>query len=884
MSALARWCFRHRLVVVGIWVALLVALAVPYAMLGTSYSNEFSLPGAESAKAQALLQSAAPQQAGDSDQIVVHVRDGSVRDAAVRDKVTPMLAEVAKLPSVASVTSMYGPAGAPQISKDGTTAYATVTFDATADRIPVADITRVVDTARAARDADLQVELGGEAVSSAAEGTTQSTEAIGIAAAGIILFVAFGSLLSMFVPLLVAIAALGAGLITVGLTSHLMTLGSIAPTVAALIGLGVGIDYALFIVSRHRTGLQAGLPPEEAAVRALNTSGRAVVFAGLTVVAALLGLLVLGIGPLTGMGVSAATAVLFTVAAAVTLVPALLGVFGTKLLNRRQRRALASHTSPVSHGFHAHGRGRWAERVERHKTLYALGAVLVVAALSLPTLSLRLGASDAGNDPKASTTRAAYDLLAEGFGPGSNGPLVLVAQQGSPGDGPALKALVHAVRQTSGVASVAFGPDGATGGLSVIDVVPTSAPQDKATSTLVTHLREDVIPAAERGTGLTVHVGGPTAASADLADIVTGKLSLFLAVIVGLGCLLLMIAFRSVLVPLTAAMMNLLASAASFGVVVAVFQWGWGSELLGLGKAGPVEAELPLIMLAILFGLSMDYQVFLVSRMHEEWEHTRDNHRAIRIGQAETGRLINAAALIMICVFTAFVFAGQRVIAEYGVGLAAAVGIDAFVLRTVLVPALMHLLGPANWWLPGWLDRILPRLSIEGAPVSGPALAASASASAVPTVLADASVPPVVPEPAGVAPAIPVPARVPPAVRAEAPRHLVAETAAEPSAPVRPAMAPASCQGAGPSAPKSVGVAYLWWFFLGLFGGHHFYLGRTGRGLVHLFTIGFCGLGWLADGVTLPRQVRSANARNAPRDVVPPTNATVGSGLHDSVH
>ncbi|WP_430727452.1 MMPL family transporter [Streptomyces aurantiacus] len=851
MSALARWCFRRRLVVVGIWVALLVALAVPYAMLGTSYSNAFSLPGAESAKAQALLQSAAPQQAGDSDQIVVHVRDGSVRDAAVRDKVTPMLAKVAKLPSVATVTSMYGPAGAPQISKDATTAYATVTFDATADRIPVADITRVVDTAQAARDADLQVELGGQAVSTAAEGTTQSTEAIGIAAAGVILFVAFGSLLSMFVPLLVAVAALGAGLITVGLTSHLMTLGSIAPTVAALIGLGVGIDYALFIVSRHRTGLRAGLPPEEAAVRALNTSGRAVVFAGLTVVAALLGLLVLGIGPLTGMGVSAATAVLFTVAAAVTLVPALLGVFGTRLLSRRQRRALASHTShtsPASHVSRAHGRGRWAERVERRKTLYALGALLVIAVLSLPTLSLRLGASDAGNDPKASTTRAAYDLLAEGFGPGSNGPLVLVAQQGSPGDGPALKALVRDVRQTPGVASVAsvaVGAGGATGGLSVIDVVPTSAPQDKATSTLVTHLREDVIPAAERGTGLTVHVGGPTAASADLADTVTGKLSLFLAVIVGLGCLLLMIAFRSVLVPLTAAVMNLLASAASFGVVVAVFQWGWGSELLGLGKAGPVEAELPLIMLAILFGLSMDYQVFLVSRMHEEWEHTRDNHRAIRIGQAETGRLINAAALIMICVFTAFVFAGQRVIAEYGVGLAAAVAIDAFVLRTVLVPALMHLLGPANWWLPGWLDRLLPRLSIEGAPASGPAFAAPA------------------PAPASAAPTVLVPAR---------------------TAPVAPA--PASKgkgRAAGPKAPKSVGVAYLWWFFLGLFGGHHFYLGRTGRGLVDLFTIGLCGLGWLADGATLPRQVRSANARRAPRDVLPRANDEVAPDFYRSV-
>lgn len=350
MSALARWCFRHRLLVVGIWAAVLVALAVPYATLGTHYSDEFSLPGLESSKAQARLQASEPQQSGDSDQIVVHVRrDGSIRDAAVRQKVTSMLDRVAALPSVTSVTSMYGPTGAPRISKDGRTAYATVTFDAQAERIPAADVTRVIDTARAARDADLQVELGGQAISLAAEGKAQGTEAIGLVAAGIILFVAFGSLLGMLLPLLVAIAALGAGLLAVGLTSHVMTLGTDAPTVAALIGLGVGIDYALFIVTRHRTGLRNGLTPEEAAVRALNTSGRAVVFAGLTVVTALLGLLVLRIGPLTGMGISAATAVLATVIAAVTLLPALLGLFGGRLLNRRQRRAVATRNAGTVH-------------------------------------------------------------------------------------------------------------------------------------------------------------------------------------------------------------------------------------------------------------------------------------------------------------------------------------------------------------------------------------------------------------------------------------------------------------------------------------------------------------------------------------------------------
>ncbi|WP_328497886.1 MMPL family transporter [Streptomyces sp. NBC_00414] len=862
MSALARWCFRHRLLVVGIWVIVLVALAVPYATLGTRYSDAFTLPGTESSKAQARLQASEPRQAGDSDRIVVHVPEGSVRDAAVRRKVTSMLDRVAALPSVASVTGMYGSEGAPRISEDGRTAYATVTFDAQADRIPVADVTRVIDTAQAARDADLEVELGGQAISYAAEGETQSTEAIGLVAAGIILFVAFGSLLGVLVPLLVAIAALGAGLIAIGLTSHVMTLGSDAPTVAALIGLGVGIDYALFIVTRHRTGLRSGLAPEQAAVRALDTSGRAVVFAGLTVVTALLGLLVLRIGPLTGMGISAATAVLFTVIAAVTLLPALLGLFGGKLLNRRQRRAAAIRSPesvqlPLNTQRHSpvKSRSRWAERVERHKTLFALAALLVVAALSLPALSLRLGTSDAGNDPKGTTTRAAYDLLAEGFGPGSNGPLVLVAQLSAPSDAPALNRLVSAVRGTPGVATATAGPVTAATGLAVIDVVPTGAPQDEATSDLISNLREEVVPAVERGSGLKVYVGGTTAASRDLADLLAGKLPLFLGVIVGLGCLLLMVAFRSILVPLTAAVMNLLASAASFGVVVAVFQWGWGSELLGLGKAGPVEAELPVIMLAILFGLSMDYQVFLVSRMHEEWEHTRDNHRAIRIGQAETGRLINAAALIMICVFTAFVLGGQRVIAEYGVGLAAAVAIDAFVLRTVLVPSLMHLLGRANWWLPVWLERILPRVSIEGAPSRRPA---------------SASVIPVAPvgRPAAVAP----PSRPDP-VAAAAP--LRDSTLTEPPLRLDTLRIPKR-------ARKSVAVAYLWWFFLGLFGAHHFYLGRTRRGLLHLCTLGICGLGWLADAYTLPRQVRSANARTFVRDGAPRADAaadTTGASL-----
>ena len=429
MTTLARWCFRHRLTVVGIWVALLIAVAVPYALLGARYNDAFDLPGMESSKAQSLLQASAPKQAGDSDQIVVRVHHGSIDDPAVRTRMSTMLKTVATLPSVSSVSSMYGPGGQTQISKDRSIGYATVTFDADADKIPVADITRVIDTAQALRDQNLQVELGGAAITTAEEVATPTTEYIGVLAAGVILFIAFGSLLGMIVPLLVAIAGLGAGLTTIGLLSRLMTLGRDAPTVAALIGLGVGIDYALFIVTRYRIGLRAGLPPEDAAVRALDTSGRAVLFAGGTVVVALLGLLVLRIGPATGMGISAALTVLFTMFAAVTLLPALFGLFRGRLINRRQRRALAAGIPAVQDsGFWA----RWADLVARRKTVFSIIAVLVILVLSIPALSLRLGSADAGNDPKATTTRAAYDLLAQGFGPGSNGPLVLVAHWTAP--------------------------------------------------------------------------------------------------------------------------------------------------------------------------------------------------------------------------------------------------------------------------------------------------------------------------------------------------------------------------------------------------------------------------------------------------------------------
>ena len=711
MSRFARWSFRHRFVVVGLWIVGMLTLATASSAFGTSYKDVFTLPDTESSRATELLQTSMPEASGDNNQIVVHVDDGSVRDPAVERQVASMLAQVSNVPSVGAVTSMYDEQGAAQISEDGKTAYATVVFDDDATAVPLADVEEVVAVAEGARTDALQVELRGQAIDRTQQVELAYTEVIGVVAAGIILFIVFGSMVGMAVSILVAVGGLGAGLITIGLLSNVISLGSIAPTLGALIGLGVGIDYALFIMTRYRVGLQAGLQPEDAAVRALDTSGRAVIFAGGTVVIALLGLAVLQLSFTTGLGIGAAVVVAFTVLSAVTLLPAMLGICRYRVLSKKQRRTLEAHGpavgDPDNLGF------RWARLVEQRKGVFSVLALALIAVLSIPTLSLRLGASDDGNAPAETTTRKAYDLLADGFGPGFNGPLQVVAQVESAADRQALEGLVSDLRETPGVAAVSAPPvaEGATVG--IVSVVPTTSPQSAETDELIDTLREEVIPAAEADSTMQAYVGGTTATFKDFASVISDKLILFLAVIIVLGCLLLMVAFRSIVIPLTAAAMNVLATAASFGVVVAVFQWGWGSEALGVGAAGPVEAFLPAIMLSILFGLSMDYQVFLVSRMHEEWEDSHDNRRAVIVGQGQTSRVITAAAMIMVAVFVAFVFGGERIIAAFGVGLAAAVLIDAFVLRTVLVPALMHLFGRWNWWLPGWLDRILPHVSVE---------------------------------------------------------------------------------------------------------------------------------------------------------------------------
>ncbi|MDQ1026645.1 RND superfamily putative drug exporter [Streptomyces umbrinus] len=699
MTTLARWCYRHRLVVLLLWVGALLGLGFAGSAAGTNYADTFTLPNTDSTRAYDLMEKAFPERSGDTDTVVWKVDDGSVRDDSVRSRIEPALEEIGRMKGVGDVSSPYAAQGATQISENGRIAYAQVTFTEQANGVPKELVQDVVDTSQGAERAGLQVELGGQAITRIQEPPTGIAEMVGIMAAAVVLFLAFGSFFAMLLPLVVAIAALGTGLMATSLLSHVTDVPEVAPLLGSLIGLGVGIDYALFIVTRHRRGILRGMKPEESAVTALNTSGRAVLFAGGTVCIALAGMLVMNMRFLDGVVVATSLTVVLSVLAATTLLPALLGLLGMRVLSRKQRRRLAA-TGPEpaeASGLAA----RWSMYVQKRPRSIAAGALVVMVILALPVLSIRLGATDQGNHKDSTTTRQAYDLLAEGFGPGFNGPLQVVV------DGGDTDALVSTIRSTEGVAQVAVAPP--SQGVTVIQVVPTTSPQSEKTDQLIDRLRDDVIPES----GTEAHVGGVTAVFKDFAAVTGDRLPYFVAAIITLGFLLLMVAFRSLVVPLTAALMNLIAAAASFGVLVAIFQWGWGTELLGIGKEGPITAFLPVIMLSLLFGLSMDYQVFLVSRMHEEWVHTKDNARAVRVGLAETSRVINCAALIMICVFSAFVLSGDMEGAMAGIGLAAAVALDAFILRTALVPAAMHLLGNSNWWLPAGLEKRLPHLAVE---------------------------------------------------------------------------------------------------------------------------------------------------------------------------
>ena len=711
MKTLGRFAFRKKYYVIGFWLIALFGITAIAQSVGSNFSDSFSLPGTDSMKALSLLGKAFPGKAGDTETIVFHVKTGTVNDPSVKNAMQGVFAKVSGISSVGAVNSPYEPINARQISQDQTTAYAPVNFSVNARLLKSKDVQALVDAGKAASTSNLEIEFGGQAVGQLNAPKGSPGELIGIFAAGVILFISFGSLFAMLLPLGVALLALGTATGIVTLLTHVIGIASFAPILGSLIGLGVGVDYALFIVSRYRREISRGVDPEEAAAKSIDTSGRAVLFAGATVCIALLGLFVLRLSFLNGVAVAASTTVLVTMAASLTLLPALFGVMKRRVHSRRSRRSIDSGTVKD----HEQSTwAKWSRAVAKAPRSLALGAIAIIVVMSIPYLSLHLGSSDQGNNPKGTTTRSAYDLLAKGFGPGTNGPLQVIAEIKTPEDKAALQTVANVLSTTPGIVQVSpiiSSPDGTVG---FLQVIPTTGPQDIKTSNLITLLRSTVIPKALAGSTTPIYVGGTTAIFDDFATVISGKLPLFIGVIILLGCLLLLLAFRSFVIPLTAGVMNLLAAGASFGVVVAVFQWGWGAKLLNIGS-GPIEAFLPVIMLAILFGLSMDYQVFLVSRMHEEWLHTKENSKAVIVGQTETGRIITSAALIMITVFSSFVFGGEKVIKEFGIGLASAVFIDAFVLRTIMVPALMHLFGSANWWIPAWLEKRLPRLSVEPA-------------------------------------------------------------------------------------------------------------------------------------------------------------------------
>jgi putative drug exporter of the RND superfamily len=715
MRSMARWCVRRRRLVVLFWIAAVVLITLLSQSAGSAFSNSFSLPKTQSTEAIQLLEAVSPKVSGDVEQVVFGTSGGAlVTNPSVEARIDAMLAKVAKVPHVSNIVSPYGAHGSVQISADRTVAFATVTFDQPTQDISLAVATDLVNAAKSADSQDLRVAVGGS-VAELTNKISLSGTGIGVVLAGVVLLLVFGSIFAMALPLLSAGASLGVATGLIVLLSHVMKMPQFATELTLLIGLGVGVDYALFIVTRHRQGLMAGKDVEDSIVNAVNTSGRAVLFAGTIVCIALLGMFVLQVSFLYGLAVSAALGVALTMFAALTLLPALLGFIGPRVLSRRQKSSLAL-SGPRIVGYGNKGFWpRWAEIIRTRPALPAMVAVVIIVGIALPFFSLRLGSSDQGNDAANTTTRQAYDLLSKGFGPGFNGPLELVADVRGPAEQAALQRVLADVKSQSGVARVAptiLIPTKNGSDVALVEVYPTTSPQAEATTQLVDHLRQTVVPAAVAGSALTVYVGGSTALFVDFANVLSAKLPLFIGVVALLSFLLLVLVFRSLLIPLVSAILNIFSIGAAFGVLVAVFQWGWLGGLIGVNKPGPVESFLPVMLFAIVFGLSMDYQVFLVSRIHEEWRKSGDNELAVRNGLATTGKTITAAALIMILVFGSFILGGQRVIKEFGLGLSGGVLIDAIVIRMAIVPSLLTLFGRANWWFPRWLDW-LPSIGLE---------------------------------------------------------------------------------------------------------------------------------------------------------------------------
>jgi RND superfamily putative drug exporter len=693
------------MVVIG-WVVVLIVANVIGAVAGSDYNSNFKgQSSAGSQRALDLLAKDFPQRKGDSAAIVFDSTNAAITTPAVRADIERLLSRIAGEAHVSGVVSPYS--AAQQISTDRHIAYATVLFDERSFQLPAGSIDRVINTAEAARSKTLQIQLGGAPIEQVQPPSTGPATGIGVLAAIIILLLTFGTVVAAGLPLLAALLALGTSLGLIELLTHVIDVVNFTPELAAMIGLGVGIDYALFVVTRYRSGLDAGLETDEAIVMAMDTSGRAVLFAGITVVIAMLGQLLVGVAFLKGPAIGSSLTVLLTMLASLTLLPAVLSKLGGGI--DRLDPFKLRHRQKTRVGFWE----RWAGFVQRRPWVCGLAALAVLLVLASPILSLRLGATDAGTDAKGTTTYQAYQLQSKGFGPGSTGPLQIVSKLPRKGDLAAAQTLRNRFVGLPDVAAVTPPVLSQNGEVAVINVIPKTTPRAKATSTLLSLLRDKVIPPLERHTGAVVYVGGTTALFADFSSFLSSKLPLFIGAVVLISALLLLVVFRSVFVAAKAIVMNLLSVGAAFGVVVAVFQWGWLGSVVGISTTSPIAAFLPVMVFAIVFGLSMDYEVFLMSRMHEEWERTGDAAYAMRHGLASTGRVITAAAAIMVCVFASFVLGDNLTIKLFGVGLASAVFLDAFLIRAILVPAIMAIMGARAWWLPRGLDRALPRLNVD---------------------------------------------------------------------------------------------------------------------------------------------------------------------------
>jgi putative drug exporter of the RND superfamily len=730
---LARACNRHRWRTFGAWLLALVVIQVIASNVGAQQFSSLRLPGTESQRAYDLLAAHFPAAKGDSDQIVYRAQAGTLDDPANRARIQASLRRVAANGHVASVRDPFGPGG--RLTQDGRIGVASVTYTQSTDEIEPAVLQEVEQAAFAARGPGLQVEHGGPGAQIVRdENSSDPSQAVAVVAAAVVLLFTFGSLVAAGLPLVATLLALGSALGVITLVSQVVDTPEFASQLAALIGLGVGIDYALFVVNRFRAEVRAGLDRDEAIEKAIDTAGRTVMFAAIVVVIALLGLLLLGLSFLHGAALGAACAVLAVMFSALTIIPALIGgsgrffdgvlgeldrrggwrPWGTTRRIRLPGRDLRARRAARRERRRGEGHGwkLWSHAVQARPRLAAGVAVALLVAMALPALSMRVGSSDAGVDPQNSTTRKAYDLIARGFGAGTNGSFLLVAELPRRGDAATADRIATAVRADRDftfVSQPAMSPDGA---IATITAYPRTGPQDAATTDTLTRVRDGVVPSLEQATGARVEVGGLTASSVDVSRVVAGKLPLFVGVVVLLSALLLLAVFRSVVIPVKAALLNLLSIGAALGFVTLIFQDGHGAGLLGVGT-GPIEAFVPVFFFAIVFGLSMDYEVFLLSRVHENWEQTGDPSQAMARGLQTTGRVITAAASIMIVVFASFALDADRLSKLFGIGMASAVFIDAVIIRCLLVPAIMELLGRRAWWLPPWLDRRLPRLAVE---------------------------------------------------------------------------------------------------------------------------------------------------------------------------